>query len=564
MNIRTILVASFLCVSVHGATVQDLVVQISREAAELAKKKGDAQFIAATLMERVGDMSAQEVRSCVTSPQWTALTKPLREKLTSLADELERIEAERTKEQELLLADTIAGIRDAKESKDLESLIERWRKAQTRKLSARSSGEEGTPMSYGVTTLLGQLANALQNIETQQTVEGVRALTRVQMDRQSLPSGVVREFSATKARLLAKLGIRSSEDTEKEMASLVKAALSATQPSEIDEVLLAVRRSEKLLEAVPEGGGRGPVSATREFLQVWQEFLAAQKTQSTKTSILAGKLLSTTVDVPGIARSKILEITMAVPVAPTGPSTNTERSQNSGKALLAAIGEIKSLADIAPKLPAISVLNRSEFGSGGHDASLTLRDLARAYADTKAGVLVQPPIIRVGGELDPIPALRIELALLSLSKQYGVEPEQNDTPALFLKRLFAKARNDKDWSAIGRIVESANAENTRLCSASDSAALQLFLAARNFGATNLPKFAVASYVGALNTGSELLPIDEIRASLEKLRAEAQEQYAAGIVLAEQGGLPAAPQPSQDQRSRPGFPSSMRASPFGDR
>ena len=109
-----------------------------------------------------------------------------------------------------------------------------------------------------------------------------------------------------------------------------------------------------------------------------------------------------------------------------------------------------------------------------------------------------------------------------------------------------------------RVVDAATIAGVRdqLCLASDGAALTHYLAGINFEESGIARFAVASYIAALKTASEFIPLEELRTRLAKLRSANAADYEEGIKIAVSGGLPA----SSVEKEWSG--DSRRASPRG--
>ena len=90
-----------------------------------------------------------------------------------------------------------------------------------------------------------------------------------------------------------------------------------------------------------------------------------------------------------------------------------------------------------------------------------------------------------------------------------------------------------------RVMDAASIAGVRdqLCLASDGAALTHYLAGINFEESGIARFAVASYIAALKTASEFIPLEELRTRLAKLRSANAADYEEGIKVAGSGGLP---------------------------
>ncbi|HTE18865.1 MAG TPA: hypothetical protein VK689_10865, partial [Armatimonadota bacterium] len=72
---------------------------------------------------------------------------------------------------------------------------------------------------------------------------------------------------------------------------------------------------------------------------------------------------------------------------------------------------------------------------------------------------------------------------------------------------------------------------------SDGAALTHYLGGVNFEESGVTRFAVAAYLATLQTGSDLIPIEELRSRLARLRSEQPAEYEEGLKTAASGGLP---------------------------
>ena len=101
---------------------------------------------------------------------------------------------------------------------------------------------------------------------------------------------------------------------------------------------------------------------------------------------------------------------------------------------------------------------------------------------------------------------------------------------------------------------------TQLCIPSDGAALTHYLAGVNFEDAGVPRFATASYLAALQTGSDFIPLEDLRGRLAKLHSEHAADYEEGLKVAASGGLPASPIEKEwrgegKATTPPGFPGS---------
>lgn len=126
--------------------------------------------------------------------------------------------------------------------------------------------------------------------------------------------------------------------------------------------------------------------------------------------------------------------------------------------------------------------------------------------------------------------------LLGLPAEKGMR--EDEILAAFFRRTMADAMAARDWALLARIQEM-NLRLTRQNSA-DSAALQQFFTAQNQERARQFTPAVASYLTALKSGSQNIPVEFIGERLAALEKEHPAEYKAAV---ESSGDPSKPRSS---------------------
>jgi hypothetical protein len=452
------------------------------------------------------------VETLIQSPDGEAL-KPLAEKVHTTIDEAKS------------LVMTERGQAALQSLNETERLIQSWQAA----FSAQSDGQPAEAMRR-----LGNSGSELQRIFPD--------LGR-KLEQKS------RQFART-------LGVLPPAEAETEMRTLLEKVLAAATPQELDPILNTLRTRRELWNAARQlGAAESADLADRcaKFAASWQEHVAAKAAGANDRarSILA-ELARADANLPGVPRSLLLERSYT---DATAESAAGARGPAPGR-FEEVLATCKTLADLEAKMPELEKTARRSGGNMFTDNVVTLEDLRainRGYQDAKVAAqprlvlrpqassippMMQPPSMqRQNFESPIIKDLRRQLTLFVLAKQFESPAVENDTPDAYLRRRLMAAREAKDWRAVQRVVDSAATagERDQLCLPSDGTALTNYLGGVNLENAGIAPLAVASYIAALKTGSDFVPIEELRTRLAKLRTESPADYEEGLKMAASGG-----------------------------
>jgi len=132
--------------------------------------------------------------------------------------------------------------------------------------------------------------------------------------------------------------------------------------------------------------------------------------------------------------------------------------------------------------------------------------------------------------------------------------QEGETADDFILRAFKSACSVSDWAMAHRIGEFARLGNFQaVINRNDERGLNQLRSATTKEAAGSFAPAVTDYLGALGSGSQLIPLDQISQRLQDLRQKHPEDYAAGVEAFHnrpQNPRTAFPQPNQPFRVKP--------------
>ena len=472
----------------------------------------------------------------------------------SLAAVLDRESTARVGELESLTREIFEGIVQAKDETALEPLAEKLRtKLQDRGASVFLS-ERGQAVFQA-------LASTQQSIEgwrsafAAQTAgkpaEALRQLGNLGSAGRDMPPDIARKLREKSRELAVTMGIRPPAEVDQEIRKLIAEVLAAPSAKSLDPLVQVFRAKQELWNSAGDLGSRESAELIRraaKFTGSWQEYLAAKAAGSTdRARTVLNTLINSETDMPGVPRSMLLDLSLQESLNKTASAADTSfpgmpRTARFDQMLAAC----KTLSNLEEKIGELESASRQYPGnpfSPNPRIVEELRAINRDYQDAK--VSTRPQVVPEQGaasESSAVRELRRQLTLHMLARQFDSPAAEDDKPAAYLRRRLMAAREAKDWRAMQRILDAANIIGVRgqLCLASDGASLTHFLAGVNFEDAAVARFAVASYLSALKTGSDFVPIEEVRTRLEKLRSGHAEDYEEGLKVAASGGLPTTP------------------------
>jgi hypothetical protein len=508
----------------------------------------------------------------------------VREAALTLAAALEHESEARFKELEVTTRVAIETLIQSPDGEALKPLAEKVHAAfeESKTLTMSERGQTAV-QTLSETERLIQGWQAVFAAQSEgQPSEAIRRLSNLGSESQRTPLDLRRKLEQKSQQLARTLGVLPLAEAETEMRALLEKVLAATTPQELDPILKTLRDRRELWNAARQLGATESADLAdrcAKFAASWQEHLVAKAAGADdRARSILGELARADANLPGVPRSLLLERSYAEAVAEPAPNARGPVADRFEQVLIAC----KTLTDLEAKLPELEKAARRTPGNPFADHTQVLeeaRGINREYQDAKVAEqpqlaiprqaaaqprIMQPPLgMQRQGTDSPIVAdLRRQLTVFILARQFQSPAVENDTPDTYLRRRLAAAREAKDWRAMQRVLDAATTAGARdqLCLPSDGAALTHYLGGINLEDAGVARFAVASYVAALKTGSDFVPLEELRTRLAKLRTEAPADYEEGLKTAAAGGLPTSAV-EKDWRGegkiseRPGFPGS---------
>ena len=205
--------------------------------------------------------------------------------------------------------------------------------------------------------------------------------------------------------------------------------------------------------------------------------------------------------------------------------------------LLRSVQRLEDIADAQKAMQALSADSESNPVNTSTAAQM-LNKIHRFHEDLKAGVAVSfsmlDPISNGpdAAEYATLRALLIKKALPRVLKLEGEAlPREEENATAYLGRMIAESQKKSDWPLLARALDSAQSlQLTGLVTTSDSAAFRMLLAGLNQERAQVYSGAVASYLAALRSGSQILQSELIGQKIEAIRKGHPEDYEVGLTL----------------------------------
>ncbi|MDB6136965.1 MAG: hypothetical protein JWO94_37 [Verrucomicrobiaceae bacterium] len=345
---------------------------------------------------------------------------------------------------------------------------------------------------------------------------------------------------------------------DKTLHSALDLAFKATTPQELDGPLTELAH---LKQEVPPPGyhhdGLNPamIQSVEGILAATQDgLLAAEHPDNGRSSSIStvGRLQSEASSAAMqtgelMPRSEFHEkmrllIERLSPPAPKRPLPFPE-FEKQVQALVASVKTLNDLAGVLDKLEVLSGRQREANGYYGEPKLMgELRDLRKIYDSLRAGEATSvtfssqnlTPASHQTEPLFEIKNLLVKFALTRvLSAPEGLAPKQDESAADFLQRVYESARRTSDWPLMDRVFDTEQTIGlANLAPPNDAAALRGFLGGMNLEHADQFSAAVSAYLGALKTGSQVLPMDKIRDTLAALKKDHPQDYESGVRLSD--------------------------------
>lgn len=317
-----------------------------------------------------------------------------------------------------------------------------------------------------------------------------------------------------------------------------KAILTAEKPSDLDASLDALEDEVSRLRPGRSGDERGPgrpVSADRDFVKVWQDYLSNKAAGYEEACIRNLEVASDNLAADLVPRSFVLERARQLNGNADGASPEVVRS---------IVAQTKSLDDIPRALDQLGRLPKPKqyivetFQSIVADR---LSDIANAYESFRLG-LPMTLEISTGRNLGTqwrseanrlLLPLRTQVTYLAIPRFLGVaeRPRTDEAIEKYLERIMAMASERVDARLMCRVVELRDKFKGSAFSIYLPAGLVALLAAQNQEEAGQYEAATISYERALGVGGKDVPSKAIGARLNAIRLAHPAEFEKGLSYA---------------------------------
>jgi len=347
-----------------------------------------------------------------------------------------------------------------------------------------------------------------------------------------------------------RLAIKKDRDAaENSYASQVAAALNqaeeavktAKTPQEIDAPMKALsafrnqqgndRRSEETRMLLNK------VSPTLNFLQRWQDYLAAKAAGSENRARDSLRNLLNNENVEFIPRSQIL---LELQKYPTDEDRNEPTKTEEIDAIVAKMTTLDDIPQAIQQLRQLVGRNRYGYG-GGEPLGATisaLNTLERNYREYQAGLpaRLETPVQMPDFASPAIVPLRVQLLVLALPRYFGGGPDvafkPRETVQDYLTRLTNEAQQRGDATLLTKVRHAQRAISGSSYAgegySAEQTAMNSYVAGQNQEKAGQFMLAVISYESALRAGSDAIPAKQIGDRLAALQREHPQDYEAGL------------------------------------
>jgi len=467
-----------------------------------------------------------------------------------------------------------------------EKLLDSLRTEMRAELKAKpeSSKDSESPRYSRVESMLLQLASSdalkeERQAQTIQVLEQVRAISfSPRIDE--LSAGLItelRERTAKRAQAVR-------ENFESTVRSALTRGLNAMSPKDLDAPLgdLAKLQKQIMLISYREDGRQSfnveALQAVEQILTAIQDGLLASVNNTAKRSRDPGERIQSTASSYGrqlgdiMPRSEFLEKIQALAerISPnlSQKSLSQKEFNKVVQELIKGAKKLEDLDGVLTKIDELSAQQREVNGYSG-DSSLTsqLRSYRRTYDDLRAGAATSLSFATSsysseGSEsLNDIKVLLVKFALTRvLGTPPDLSPKADESVPTFMQRALETARTTSNWLLLSRVLDAAQTMNlTAVANTNDTTALRQFLGGINLEKTRQYSGAVSSFIAALKTGSQIIPVTLIGETLDAIKKSHPEEYEAGTKLTSSGAgyyddRTGRVMSSYPSRTIPGYPS----------
>ena len=444
-----------------------------------------------------------------------------------------------------------------------EKLLESLRAEMRAELkeSSKDSKTTESPKFNRAETMLLQLASAdvLKDERQSQTVQILEQIKAISFSPKidELCGGLITELRDSSSK--RSKAIREKFDST--LRSALAKGLDAKTPRELDEPLgeLTKLQKEIMLVGYREDGRLAfhtdSLQAVEQILVAIQDGMLAAMSPNGKRNRDPGERLTSTISSYGrqlgdiMPRSEFLQKVQAASerIAPSlnQRALSQKEFDKSVQDLIKSAKKLEDLDGVLTKIDELSAQQR-ELNAYYGDSGLTsqLRNYRRIYDDLRVGAATSLSFASSGYSsqgseaLNDIKMLLVKFALTRvLMTPPDLSPKEDESVPAFLQRALDAAKSTSNWQLLSRVLDAAQSMSlTTVATTSDTSALRQFLGGVNQETAHQFSGAVSSYIAALKTGSQTIPVMKIAEALEAIQKEHPAEYEAGVRLASAGGI----------------------------
>lgn len=431
----------------------------------------------------------------------------------------------------------------------IEMLEQLRAELRTELKSALDKGNgENNQRLFQIESLLVEQLPARELPEDQLT-QIVQTLAQIRLLTRAPKAGDLCEKLITELRTLTSAwNERFKETFNSTIKETLHTGLKATEPREVDAPLLALANLQKQVSRTERynNSGRGvdmqQLSSVISVLTLWQDAMmprgGAQRGRNSAEQIesMAQSYSHSLANL--IPRSEFMALVnsarLRLDPAPTRkPLSYSELNRQSLEILRGVnkLGEIDSAVKTMDELAAHPESN----SANNSPAAQTLKRMRKFHEDMKAGMAVSLSSLDSNSnssdveEAATIKGLIIKFALPRVLHVTGdAAPKEDENVSAYFQRLIEESNKNSDWPLLARVLDTAQSlKLNSIVPANDSTALKMMLAAINQERARQFSGAVAFYLAALRTGSQVVSAELIGEKLDAIRNAHFPEYEAG-------------------------------------
>jgi len=203
--------------------------------------------------------------------------------------------------------------------------------------------------------------------------------------------------------------------------------------------------------------------------------------------------------------------------------------------LIRGIKKLEDMDSVMVQIDALESQMRQQGNMTNNEVITLFRDYCRTYHELRDGQATSLNFASrypFSAGADVMVEVRDLLTRYALPRVLGTPADlvqkEGETTVGFLQRAITTARTTSNWSLLTRALEAAQAMRLdTVVSPEDSNGLSNFLGGLNQEQARVWTGAVTSYLSALKSGSQVIPVEYIGKRLEELRQQHPEDYDAG-------------------------------------